>query len=114
MNSAEAFLTHLRDNKVKSFKNYGLLKTSYEWWCSDNGLVPLGITNLKRVMVNNALAEPASYRDPDTGETQRGYFIDGADPKKKMVSIGNGMQVDLDNEPKPKPTAKQGQLGEDW
>jgi phage/plasmid-associated DNA primase len=117
VNSAEAFLEHLRMNKVRAFTNYHLLKMSYENWCSDNGLVPLGITNLKRVMTQLAKANSLTMRQE--GVVKRLYFIDGANGKEELVSLDNGMQVGLKVEESNKATApvpknEQSQLGKDW
>ena len=121
VNTAEAFLAHLRKNKVKAFANYRILEMSYENWCSDNGFIPLGRTNLKRVMTSQALANRQSYRNPETQQVQNAYFIDKADPKAQLTSIPNGMLVGLDANLDPEikfetmpPKAKQGELGPDW
>src|SRR5690606_31899571 len=116
VNSAEAFLTHLRDNRVKAFTNYNLLRVSYENWCSDYGFVPLGTTSLKRVMTQIAKAETIVFRD-DEKNIKRWYFIDGNKPDKELVSLNSGMHVGLkatETEKDPVPMSEQQKLGEDW
>lgn len=118
VNSAEAFLAHLRKNKVKAFTNYGMLKTSYENWCLDHGLVPLGITSLKRVMSNIAFADSQTFRDDD-GKVRRWYFIDKHDPKDPLetptdtlgLHIGLHSTVTPDITPQP---AKALKLDDGW
>lgn len=112
VNSAEAFLAHLRKNKVRAFTNYNILRISYESWCSDHGLVPLGITSLKRVMSNIAFAENMTFRDAD-GMVRRWYFIDKAKPGEELTSLDNGMHVGLKT-PTPSATPTQTKLEPGW
>jgi phage/plasmid-associated DNA primase len=115
VNSAEAFLAHLRDNKVKAFSNYRLLRQAYENWCMDQGLVPLGVTSLKRVMTNIAFATNKTFRAPDGG-VQRWYFIDKHDPKLELVTPqeGLGLHVELDGPDTLGIPTQQTVLGDDW
>lgn len=48
-NSAEAYRKSLIETGVEAFTNYNQLFRDYQDWCSEHGLVPLGITNVKRV-----------------------------------------------------------------
>ena len=48
-NSAEAYRKSLIETGVEAFTNYNQLFKDYQDWCSEHGLVPLGITNVKRV-----------------------------------------------------------------
>jgi putative DNA primase/helicase len=112
VNSAEAYLAHLRSKSIKAFTNYGLLKIAYESWCTDHGLVPLGITSLKRIMTRLANAQSATVRD-SAGVVRRWYLIDGTttEEAKKLESFDNGFSVGIKAEPEaPKQTA----LTEDW
>jgi phage/plasmid-associated DNA primase len=116
VNSAEAFLAHLRSQRVKAFTNYGMLKMTYENWCLDHGLVPLGITSLKRVMTNIAFAETYTFRD-DEGKVRRWYFIDKATPQNDKLETPKdelGLHVGLHSEITPDLTPKQTVLTEDW
>lgn len=85
VNSAEAFLQHLRANRVEAFTNYAMLKLAYEAWCSAEGLIPLGVTNLKRVMETQARVERKSVR---VGEkvTKWHIFGDSTTPPSEMIS----------------------------
>jgi phage/plasmid-associated DNA primase len=121
VNSAEAFLAHLRSNRVKAFTNYGMLKQTYENWCLDHGLVPLGLTNLKRVMTNIAFAESLTFRSDD-GKVRRWYFIDKHPPTEPLETPTDslGLHIGLHSErttdpattPAPAPAATK--LSEDW
>ena len=118
VNSAEAFLAHLRHNRVKAFTNYNTLRMAYESWCSDHGLVPLGITSLKRVMSNIAFAESTTFRDQE-GKVHRWYFIDHTPPTEELTSPTEwlGLHVGLHSEVTPDITptpATQTVLTEDW
>lgn len=112
VNSAEAFLAHLREKNIKAFTHYGMLRVSYESWCTDHGLVPLGITSLKRVMTRLANAQGATVRDSE-GVVRRWYLIDGTTPQeaKALESFDNGFSVGI-KAPTPKPT--QVALKDDW
>lgn len=48
-NSAEAYRRDLVASGVEAFTNYNQLFSDYQQWCSEHGLVSLGITNVKRV-----------------------------------------------------------------
>ena len=112
VNSAEAFLAHLREKNIKAFTTYGLLKVAYESWCSDHGLVPLGITSLKRVMTRLASAQSSTVRDKD-GVVRRWYLIDNTTSAeaKELESFDNGFSVGI-KAPPTKPV--QTNLGKDW
>lgn len=105
VNSAEAFLEHLREQKVRAFSNYNMLMMAYQNWASAEGLIPLGVTNVRRVMRNLALAERHSVRLPD-GRVVKRYFLDGAtDPDGALIDINNGLFVHVpdgsDEQPAP-------------
>ena len=117
VNSAEAYLAHLRSHRVKAFTNYGTLKISYENWCMDHGLVPLGMTSLKRVMTNIAFAESQTFRDKE-GKVHRWYFIDKATPKEELETPRDdlGLHIGLHSERTvdPATTPAPARLSEDW
>lgn len=114
VNSAEAFLAHMRSKNIQAFTNYGTLRIAYENWCIDNGFVPLGITSLKRVMTRLANATSATVRDKD-GIVRRWYLIDGTtiEEAKGLETYDNGFSVGIKAAPeKKKPETMQ--LGRDW
>lgn len=115
VNSAEAFLAHLREKNIKAFTNYTLLRIAYENWCMDNGLVPLGITSLKRVMTRMANATSSTIRDKD-GIVRRWYLIDNTttEEAKELQTFDNGFSVGIKSAPEEKPELVQNKLGEDW
>jgi phage/plasmid-associated DNA primase len=122
VNSAEAFLEHLREKKVKAFTNYHLLRMAYESWCQDEGLVPLGVTNLKRVMTSIAGAESMVFRNrADGNKTCRWYFIDGyqgdslQSPGDAFNLVGLKIPVgEKVEEPEGATKSEQTPLSKDW
>ena len=112
VNSAEAFLAHLREKNIKAFTNYRMLRLAYESWCMDHGLVPLGITSLKRVMTRLALANSSTVRYSD-GAVARLYLIDGTTPTdaRELESFDNGFCVGIKAAPA---TPTQSKLAKDW
>lgn len=118
VNSAEAFLEHLRQNKVRCFSNFNMLRMAYENWCANEGLIPLGITNLRRVMKNMAHAERLSVRNDQDVVVKR-YFIDGHKAEDKLISLPNGLHVEEFEEKAPSEEViskeeMQQTLGKDW
>lgn len=112
VNSAEAFLAYMRERNIKAFINYGMLKLAYESWCSDHGLVPLGITSLKRIMTRLANAQSSTIRDSE-GVARRWYLIDNTTTieAKALESLDNGFSIGIKAS---KPEAVQTNLGKDW
>lgn len=97
VNSAEAFLTHLRSVGVEAFVSYTFLERAYRDFCGNEGLVPLGVTNLKRTMTTQAKVERRSVRikSAERTEVQKWYFLGGSKTApSELVSIpGTGLQV---------------------
>jgi phage/plasmid-associated DNA primase len=112
VNSAEAFLAYLREKNIKAFTNYNQLRIAYDSWCSDHGLVPLGITSLKRVMTRLANATSATIRDGET--VRRWYLLDNTTTTeaKDLQSFDNGFCVGIKAPPPATPAPVQ--LGTDW
>lgn len=76
-NSAEAYRVDLLTSGVEAFVNYQNLFTDYQNWCAEHGLVPLGITNVKRVFKPFVAEKPRSIR-LDDGRVAKWYFFDSA------------------------------------
>lgn len=76
-NSAEAYRLDLVQNGVEAFVNYHNLFNDYQNWCSEHGLVPLGITNVKRVFKPFVGDKPRSARLED-GRVVKWYFFDSS------------------------------------
>lgn len=97
VNSAEAFLTHLRSVGVEAFVSYTFLERAYRDFCSNEGLVPLGVTNLRRTMTTQAKVERKSVRikSAERTEVTKWYFLGGSKTApSELVSIpGTGLQV---------------------
>lgn len=108
VNSAEAFLRHLQQQKVVAFDNYRMLRIRYENWCADQGYVALGSTSLKRVMQKRAQAESKVFRNGDV--THRLFTLYGAEDKTNWTYLeGTGIWVDTTIT-----TPTQSKLGEEW
>lgn len=48
VNTTEAYINELLEQDIYGFTNYAALKTTYENWCQQSGLVALGIRHLSR------------------------------------------------------------------
>jgi len=64
-NSAEAYRKDLVITGVEAFSNYAQLYNDYQEWCSEHGLVPLGITNVRRVFKPFTADKPRTVRIGD-------------------------------------------------
>lgn len=114
INSAEAFLRHLRQQKVVAFDNYRQLQIRYENWCADQGYVPLGRTTLKRAMTKLAKAESRQFRI-NGGANMRLFTIDGKDNKNDWTYLeGTGIWVDTTGSARDTSIPTQPRLGEEW
>lgn len=89
VNSVEAFLRYLQESGVVGFSNYAILKMNYEVWCGHSGLVPLGVTTLKRTMANEAGATRRATRIGD-GQVAGRYFFASALDETTLVWLDNG------------------------
>lgn len=72
-NTAEAYADFLLDKGVVGFKNYTLLRTNYENWCSDMASNALGRKQLSRAFEGNMQVVLREYRD-DNGVKVRRYI----------------------------------------
>jgi hypothetical protein len=63
VNSAESFLEYLKEKHIVGFYNYAKLKWEYESFCALNGYLPLGLTTLKRTMMNDAGAVRRVFKE---------------------------------------------------
>jgi phage/plasmid-associated DNA primase len=110
VNSVEAYLTHLKDIGVCGFINYTRLKMEYEIWCSNSGLVPLMMSNLRRTMSTDGGACRRSYRDSNNN-VRNAYYFSTAPEGDNLVWLDNGYGM---------PKAKQrilpstAKLSEEW
>lgn len=117
VNSAEAFLEHLREHKVEAFSNYRMLKLAYENFCANEGLTVLGVQNLKRVM-KTAKAERRSVKLENASPT-KWYFIDESQATAtELTSLdGVGLHVRLEHKDLMEPIKDQMELsdiGRNW
>jgi len=92
VNSVEAFYHHLRESGVVGFFNYAMLKMNYEVWCGNHGLIPLGVTTLKRVMTNEAGATRKSMRVNGGKPTYRYQFMDVYEESLVWLDNGYGLR----------------------
>lgn len=114
VNSVEAYYDYLVDSGIVGFYNYAMLKLNYEQWCAHNGLVPLGVTTLKRVMSSEAGAIRKAVRD-NGKVVQRYFFASAVDDDLVWLDNGYGLRnksdVDILEKIKQKDTAK---LSDEW
>lgn len=94
VNSAEAYLEHLRELKVVGFSNFTRLRVNYENWCGQNGLVPLMTTGLTRVFKNGAGATGQVVKVED--KSARRYFFIGIQPSE-VTWLDNGFAMKTPN-----------------
>ena len=79
-NSAEAYRKDLVVAGVEAFTKYDRLYSDYQNWCAEHGLVPLGITNVKRVFKPFLRERARTVRIPG-GERENWYFFIGSKTK---------------------------------
>jgi len=77
VNSSESFLAYLKEKGIVGFYNYAKLKWEYESFCAQTGFLPLGLTTLKRTMVNETGASRKVFRD-ESGSVLARYVFEGA------------------------------------
>jgi len=82
-NSAEAYRIDLIKIGVEAFTNYEKLLNDYQNWCAEHGLVPLGITNVKRVFKPFLSEKTRSVRVD--GKIHNWYFF--SDSKTKPAQL---------------------------
>lgn len=110
VNSAEAFVEFLEESKVAGFMNYNRLKIEYENWCNANGMIPLGITSLKRTMNTSIGAIRKSVREGEN--VMNRYFTTKAyDKDEDLVWLDNGYGMPMEKTAKP---VEQGKLDSTW
>lgn len=95
VNSAESFYEYLKEINVVGFYNYSILKNHYENWCSSTGLVPLGMTTLKRTITNEASVIRKPIRLADK-VVQRYQFAEVADLDLEWNEEGYGFRSKTD------------------
>lgn len=119
VNSVEAFLKFMRKYKVQAFSNFTLLRVAYEAWCQDEGLVPLGLHALRRVMKTAAKIEPFTVLN-EKGVEEDWFFIDDhrPDPKVRLDPLNSGILSGLKAPPSAEslatPFPVQSQIGDEW
>lgn len=106
VNSSEAYLEDLIGSGVAGFSNYNLLRFNYEAWCSSRGLIPLGITQLKRTIQNHVNPRRVVTRISGMN-TAKYVFADHLG--KELIWLDNGYGM-IDKSK----VLKQGELGGSW
>lgn len=112
VNSAEAYALFLKETKVQGFSNYTMLKMNYESWCSQTGLVSLGITSLKRTITNELGAYRKSVRVD--GKLVNRYFFVSAPSDFNLVWLDNGYGLLPQQEEEEEKPVISRKLSEDW
>lgn len=110
VNSAEAYVDFMLESKIAGFYNYAVLKSNYDLWCGQSGLIPLGMTSLKRVIVQQTNADRRAMR-VDGKPVQRFQFE--SHYKSDLVWLENGYGMPSANEKK-LPQATNGVLSGEW
>lgn len=112
VNSVEAFLAHLNEQGVAGFTNYARLKYNYENWCSQTGMVPLGVTTLKRTFSSTVIPIRKSYRY-DRRPVNYYFFTDSYDENLTWLDNGYGIRTPEEDEQENTEQA-QSKLAEGW
>lgn len=89
VNSVESFCSHLVDLKVQGFTNYHIFRLHYETFCSNQGLVPLGVSMMKRTVKSMCKVE-RNYSSKD-GKRFTYYSLFGERPGLIWLDNGLGM-----------------------
>lgn len=114
VNSAEAFVEYLEKSGVVGFFNFSVLKLNYENWCGQNGYVPLGITTLKRTVVNETGAERRSIRD-NGKVVNRYHFAEVANEDLTWLDNGYGLRTVSSSEVLERSTSDSAlRLSDEW
>ena len=113
VNSAEAYLQYLKDSGIVGFYNYAMLKMNYEQWCAHHGLVPLGVTTLKRTINNEAGAVRKAIRDKGM-VVQRYHFAEVVDEDLVWLDNGYGLRSKEEAEIAEKAKKTNHVLSEEW
>jgi phage/plasmid-associated DNA primase len=110
VNSAEAFVDHLKSLSILGVYNYSYLTRNYMDWCSREGHIPLSIQTLKRVLTNSVGATSRVTRDGER-TSRRLIFDDALDMPSLTWEEGSGYGVETPSEPK---VVDQTKLDSSW
>lgn len=118
VNSAEAFIEYLRVEDVCGFVNYDFLHRDYVNWCSQTGMVALGITTLKRTVVNEVSPYRRSYRSESRTCNRYHFGNITEDIKLKWDDDGFGYgyidNTAISTAPSKEPVYVANKISEDW
>lgn len=95
VNSAEAFVSYLTQSSIAGFYNFTILKNAYETWCGQHGLVPLGVTTLRRTINTTVGAIRKSVR-VDGKVVSRYFFAEAVDEELTWLDNGYGIAAPSD------------------
>lgn len=113
VNSAEAFVDYLTESGICGFFNYAMLKMNYENWCAHNGLIPLGVTTLKRTVSNEVGVIRKPIRE-NGNVVQRYQFLKAADDTLVWLDNGYGLRTPEEAAITAKVEKQQSKLSKDW
>lgn len=105
-NTAEAFVRYLDEQGIVAYKNYHVVRMHYETWCSGEGSVPLGRTQLTRAF--ETVMKPTQIPYRENGLLVRRYFAMGYGPEN-VTWLPNDYAVEI---PDSKKVVKQMTLDE--
>lgn len=83
-NTAEEYVREVMKDGLVAFTNYVPVRQDYESWCADNGLVPLGITHLRKAMTNAGFH---GIPTRDNGRMSRVYRLSSIGPDDELVQL---------------------------
>lgn len=78
-NNSEEYARELLNDGIVGFDSFGPVRTHYEQWCSDNGYIPLEVSNMRRSL-QQAGFERKTIR-LESGLTDKRYLIKTVNPE---------------------------------
>lgn len=87
-NNAEVFARQFVQQGVVAFDSFAQVKMDYENWCADEGFVPLGVTNMRRAILDAGFTRQ-SARTSDENTVKKIYMLPTAKPTElQKISMG--------------------------
>lgn len=120
-NNAEEYAKELLDEGIVAFDNFQTVKVDYENWCSDQGFVPLGISNMRR-SVQAAGFEYRSWRT-QMGVVKKIYAVKTADmtaliemglSRRGFFTMPGFVPKPVEESRRTEAEARQALLSEEW
>lgn len=77
-NNSEVFARELVQGGVVAFDSFNQIRIDYENWCADEGFVPLGVTNMRRAVLNAGFTRQSARGDDES--VKKIYMLPTAKP----------------------------------